>query len=59
VASKEGTLIVDMSDPNTKQLIWRGVGQDTLSNKPSKNEQKLEKAVEKMFKNIPPKPKEK
>jgi hypothetical protein len=53
-----GTLVVDMFDPNTKQLLWRGVAQDTLSDKPSKNQDKLDKATDKMFKNFPPKPKE-
>jgi hypothetical protein len=56
---KEGTLVVDMFDPGTKQLLWRGVAQDTVSQKASKNTKNLDKAVDKMFKNFPPKPKEK
>jgi hypothetical protein len=51
---KEGTLIIDMYDAKTKQLIWRGKAEDMLSDKPDKNEKKLEKAVEKMFRNFPP-----
>jgi hypothetical protein len=35
------------------------VAKDTLSSKPSKNVSKLSKATEKMFKNFPPKEKEK
>jgi Domain of unknown function (DUF4136) len=54
----QGTLVVDMFVANTKKLLWRGVAQDTLSEKPSKNEKKLEKAVDKMFKDFPPKPKQ-
>lgn len=50
-----GTLILDMYDAQTKQLLWRGTSEDTLSDKPQKNENKLDKAVEKMFKNFPPK----
>jgi hypothetical protein len=35
-------------------LIWRGSSSETLSEKPEKNEKKLEKAVEDMFKKFPP-----
>jgi len=52
---KEGTLVVDMFDANTKHLIWRGTATDTLSGKPDKNTGKLDKAVEKMFSHFPPK----
>ena len=50
-----GTLVVDIFDTPTKALIWRGIGSDALSDKPEKNEKKLEKAVEEMFKHFPPK----
>lgn len=53
---KEGTLIIDMYDAKTKQLIWRGNAEDTLSDKPDRNEKKLERAVQKMLKNFPPRP---
>jgi Domain of unknown function (DUF4136) len=52
-----GTLVVDIFDTPTKKLIWRGVANDALSDKPEKNEKKLEKAVEDMFKHFPPKAK--
>ena len=52
---KQGTLVIDMYDAKTKQLIWRGRAQDMLSDKPEKNEKKLDKGVAKMFKNFPPK----
>src|SRR5207253_8253255 len=35
---KEGTLVVDLYDAKTKQLIWRGSAEDTLSDKAEKNE---------------------
>ena len=54
---KEGTLVVDMFDANTKKLLWRGNATDTLSDKSDKNIKKLEKSVEKMFKDFPPKSK--
>jgi hypothetical protein len=54
---KEGTLVVDMYDASSKQLIWRGSAEDTLSDKAEKNEKSLDKGVAKMFKEFPPEPK--
>ncbi len=51
---KEGTLVVDLYDAKTKQLIWRGSAEDTLSDKADKNEKNLDKGVAKMFKKFPP-----
>jgi Domain of unknown function (DUF4136) len=51
---KQGTLILDMYDGKTKQLIWRGSAEDTLSNNADKNEKNLDKGVAKMFKKFPP-----
>jgi hypothetical protein len=51
---KVGTVIVDLFDSKTKQLLWRGSASDTLSNNSGKNIKNLDKGVEKMFKNFPP-----
>ena len=51
---KVGTLVIDLFDTKTKQLIWRGASSDTLSNISDKNIKNLDKGVEKMFKNFPP-----
>ena len=51
---KVGTLVIDLYDAKTKQLIWRGSAQDTLSDKATQNEKKLDKGVAKMFKAFPP-----
>jgi hypothetical protein len=51
---KEGTLVIDLYDAKTKQLIWRGSAQDTLSDKAAQNEKNLDKGVAKMFKAFPP-----
>jgi hypothetical protein len=51
---KEGTLVLDIYDAKTKQLIWRGSAEDTVSNNAEKNEKNLDKGVEKMFKKFPP-----
>jgi len=50
-----GSLVVDLYDTHNKNLIWRGVSSDSLSDKPEKNEKKLDKAVDKMFDHFPPK----
>ena len=51
---KVGTVVVDLFDHKTKQLVWRGSASDTLSNNSDKNIKKLDKGVEKMFKKFPP-----
>jgi len=51
---KVGTVVVDLFDTKTKQLIWRGSSSDTLSNNSDKNIKNLDKGVEKMFKKFPP-----
>jgi hypothetical protein len=51
-----GTMVVDIFDAKTKQLLWRGTGSDEVSDKADTNEKKIAKATEKMFKNFPPKP---
>lgn len=52
-----GTLVVDIFDAKSKNLVFRGIAQGELSDKPEKNQKKLSKAAEKMFKDFPPKPK--
>ena len=51
---KVGTVVVDLFDTKTKELIWRGTSSDTLSNNSDKNIKNLNKGVEKMFKQFPP-----
>jgi hypothetical protein len=48
-----GTLIVDLYDAKNQTLLWRGVAQDTLNNNGNKNQQLVQKAVAKMFKQWP------
>ena len=52
-----GTLVLDMYDPGTKQLIWTGTATKTLdpSSKQDKNQKNLDKAMEKLLKDYPPK----
>lgn len=57
VPMKVGDLTVDLFDGQSKQLVWRGRASDSLSSKPEKNEKKLDKSVNDMFKDFPPKAK--
>jgi hypothetical protein len=49
----EGTMVVDLYDAKNQSLVWRGIAQDTLSNKGNKNQEIVRKAVQKMFKQWP------
>jgi hypothetical protein len=51
---KVGTLVVDLFDTKTKELVWRGNASGTLSNNSDKNIKNMDKDVEKMFKQFPP-----
>jgi hypothetical protein len=52
-----GTLVLDMYDPASKQLVWTGRATKTLD--PGANQEKrqknLDKAMQKLLKNYPPK----
>ena len=52
-----GTLAVDIVDAQKKQIVWRGLGSKEIDTnaKPEKRDTNINKAVEKIFKNYPPK----
>lgn len=54
-----GTLVLDMYDPATKQLVWTGRATKTLEpgNSQEKKQKNLDKAMAKLLKNYPPKQK--
>ena len=52
-----GTLVVDMFDTKTKNLLYRGTASDELNKDPKKNEKKIDKAAQKLFKDFPQKDK--
>jgi len=54
-----GTLVLDMYDPGTKQLVWTGHATKTInpSSSQEKNQKNLDKAMQKLLKNYPPKQK--
>ena len=50
-----GTIIVDIVDTKSNKMVWRGTGTDTVSGDAKENAEKINIAVEEMFKNYPPK----
>jgi hypothetical protein len=54
-----GTLVLDMYDPGTKQLVWTGSATKTIdpSSNHEKNMKNLDKSMAKLLKNYPPKQK--
>jgi Domain of unknown function (DUF4136) len=55
-----GQLNLSMYDSHTKQLVWRGTASKTLDpkSKPEKKQENIKKAVRKLLKDFPPKPKQ-
>ena len=53
---QNGTILVDVYNPNGKLLVWRGTVTETLdpSSNADKNYNKLKTALTKMLKNFPP-----
>ena len=49
----ESTMVVSLYDTKQKELVWRGIAQDTLNKNGNKNQEMVEKAVQKMFKQWP------
>lgn len=55
--TKEGTLVVELADAKNQQLLWRGSATATISDNSDKNTKTLDNALNKLFKNYPPKDK--
>jgi hypothetical protein len=51
----EGTLVIDLRDPSTRSLVWRGIAREEKDD-PNKIESKLADMVRKALEKYPPKP---
>jgi hypothetical protein len=51
-----GTLVLDLYDPAAKQLVWTGHATKTISpsKDPQKNQRSIDKAMQKLLKEFPP-----
>ncbi len=54
---EKGTLVVELGNAKTKQMLWRGSVSRTLSDNDNKNLKGLDKSVAKLFDDYPPKEK--
>jgi hypothetical protein len=52
---KTGTLVVDLVNPKSKELVWRGTASDQISASGAEQGQ-IQDAVAALFKNFPPAP---
>ena len=52
-----GTLVIDMADAKAAKVVWRGMGTKQVDpqKKPEKRDKSISEAVNKIFKNYPPK----
>jgi hypothetical protein len=52
-----GTLVIDLADAKNKAMVWRGMGVKEVDTqaKPEKRDKSITNAVNKIFKNYPPK----
>jgi len=49
----DATMIVSLYNPKSQELVWRGIAENTLNNNGNKNQEMVNKAVQKMFKQWP------
>jgi hypothetical protein len=54
---KQGTLMIDIIDPTSDKLVWRGTADGRLSKnmKPEERRESLQKVINKILENFPPK----
>jgi hypothetical protein len=49
-----GTLVVDLVDGARKRLVWRGTASRTIEGAEARSEEAVRRAVEKLFRDFPP-----
>ena len=49
----EATMVVSLYDTKQQSLVWRGIAQNTLNDNGNKNQEMVQKAINKMFKQWP------
>ena len=50
-----GTLVIDLFNGSSKQILWRGLATENLSTNDQRNTKQLDEDIAKMFKSFPPK----
>lgn len=54
---KSGDLLIDIVDPAKKKIVFRAYSSGTFQSNPIKEDQQMDKAIDKIFKQFPPKTK--
>lgn len=54
VTTTEGTLIIDVIDAKTKELIWQGKGSGYLTENPERKDARIKEFVSKILERYPP-----
>lgn len=57
VTSTEGTLIIDIIDAKTKELVWQGKGSGYLTDNVDRKDERIKEFVTKILEKYPPQPK--
>ena len=52
---KEGTLVLEIYDARTRDVVWRGVA-TSVGIRPDRMEEEIKAAVQKLLEDYPPKP---
>jgi hypothetical protein len=53
---EEGTLVIDMYDEESKHLVWQGILQAEVQEKPEKRDKSIPKKISKLMKEYPVRP---
>ena len=51
---QEGTLVIDLVDAKSDELVWQGLGTARLNEEPKNREERINKAVAKILEGFPP-----
>ena len=51
---KQGTLVVQLADPQLKKAVWWSIVEDTMTDDPDKYVALIQKTISKMFQKYPP-----
>ena len=51
---QQGTLVVELADPQLKKAIWWGIADEALTDNPDKDVPLIQKKIVKMFEKYPP-----
>jgi hypothetical protein len=52
----DGSLIIDIVNNKSQKLLWQGIGNAEIDNKPNNPDEFIQHAVKKILKDFPPKP---